>query len=158
MLAVVGAWAGHRVRIPAGGLIGPLILGVVAGGFGILRPLWPFGVPQASYIIMGLYVGLLFDRVSLRQASRLIPVILANALALMVVCAATGKVFSTLTGTDYLTGYLATTPGGVDSIAVVALGSGSNMSLILTVQMMRLLAIVIAGPMLVKLMLRRSLS
>ena len=155
-LAVVGAWAGRRIRLPAGGLVGPLILGIVTSGMGVLVPLWPFGVPQAAYIIMGLYVGLLFDGASLRQAGRLIPIILANALALMAVCAATGKIFSVLTGTDYLTGYLATTPGGVDSIAVVALGSGSNVSLILTVQMMRLLAIVIAGPLLAKAMLRRG--
>ncbi|MDD5224815.1 MAG: AbrB family transcriptional regulator [bacterium] len=156
LLAAVGAWAGRRVRLPAGGMIGPLILGIVTSGLNILHPLWPFGIPQAAYIIIGLYVGLLFDRASLRQAGRLIPVILANTFMLMIVCAATGKVFSSLTGTDYLTGYLATTPGGMDSIAVVALGSGSNVSLILTVQMVRLLAIVLAGPLLAKWMLRRG--
>ena len=53
-------------------------------------------------------------------------------------------------GTDYLTGYLATTPGGMDSIAVVALGSGADVSFLVAVQMVRLLATVLAGPALAR--------
>jgi membrane AbrB-like protein len=104
---------------------------------------------------MGLYVGLLFDRASLKQAGHLMPVIVINTLVLMAVCALTGKVLSLLTHCDYLTGYLATTPGGLDSITVVALGSGANVSLMLAVQMMRLLTIVILGPILVRWLLGR---
>jgi membrane AbrB-like protein len=150
ILAAVGAWAGYRTRLPAGGLIGPLVLGIVASGVNLLHPVWPPGVTQAAYILVGLYIGLLFDRASLRQAGRLIPVMVANTLVLMAVCAATGKVLAVLTGTDYLTGYLATTPGGMDSIAVVALGSGADVSFLVAVQMVRLLATVLAGPALAR--------
>jgi len=80
----------------------------------------------------------------------------ANTLVLMAVCAATGKVLSVLTGTDYLTGYLATTPGGMDSIAVVALGSGADVSFLVAVQMVRLLATVVAGPLFARWLLGQS--
>ena len=146
-LATVGAWAGCRLRLPAGAFLGPLVLGIAASGLNLLHPVWPPGITQASYIIVGVYIGLLFDRASLRQAGRLIPVMLANTLVLMAVCAVTGKVLAALTGIDYLTGYLATTPGGMDSIAVVALGSGADVSFMLAVQMVRVFATVITGPL-----------
>lgn len=156
LLAAVSAWAAYRARVPAGGLLGPLILGVAASGLNLLHPVWPPGVTQAAYISVGLYIGLLFDRASLRQASRLIPVMVANTLVLMAVCAATGKVLAVLAGTDYLTGYLATTPGGMDSIAVVALGSGADVSFLVAVQMVRMLATVLIGPALARWLLGQA--
>ena len=147
ILAALSAWVGYRARLPAGAFLGPLVIGVLASGLNLLHPVWPPGVVQGAYILVGLYIGLLFDRASLRQAGRLIPVMVANTLVLMAVCAATGKALAVLTGTDYLTGYLATTPGGMDSIAVVALGSGADVSFLVALQMVRLLATVVAGPL-----------
>jgi uncharacterized membrane protein AbrB (regulator of aidB expression) len=79
-----------------------------------------------------MYVELLFDRASLLQAGRLIPVMIINTLVLMATCAVTGKMHSVMTGSSYLTGYLATTPGGMDSTAVIAMASGADITLILT--------------------------
>ncbi|HSR12971.1 MAG TPA: AbrB family transcriptional regulator [Thermodesulfobacteriota bacterium] len=155
-LAVLGGWAGLRLRIPAGALLGPMILGILAGGFDLLHPLWPSFIPKAAYVVVGLYIGLLFDRASLAQAGRLIPIMLANTLLLMGVCAATGKFLSMATGADYLTVYLATTPGGMDSIAVVALGSGADVSFMLAVQMVRVFATIFAGPLFARWVLSRK--
>ncbi len=68
----------------------------------------------------------------------------------MAVCTGLGGILAALTGTDLLTAYLATTPGGIDSVAVIALGSSANASLVLAVQMLRLFAVVLAGPILVR--------
>jgi hypothetical protein len=153
MLAAAAALIGCLVKLPAGALLGPLILGIVLNSFNLLHLAWPPGVPQAAYLIIGLYVGLLFDKISLRYAGRLIPIIITNTLVLMAICAASGKLLSVLTGNSYLTGYLATTPGGMDSVAIVALGSGSDVFLVLAVQMVRLFAIILMGPLLARWML-----
>jgi membrane AbrB-like protein len=105
----------------------------------------PGVVSPFAYALIGIYVGLLFDQDSLRQAWRLLPFILASTLALMAACALLGVAFSLLTGTDYLTGYLATTPGAIDSVAIMAVDSGADASLVLAVQMLRLLAVVMIG-------------
>jgi uncharacterized protein len=55
---------------------------------------------------------------------------------------------------DGLTAYLATTPGGLDSVAIIALGSGSNVSLILAVQTMRVFIVILTGPPLANLIAR----
>jgi hypothetical protein len=47
-----------------------------------------------------------------------------------------------------LTAYLATTPGGLDAVAIIALGSGADAPLVLAVQLLRLFAVVLAGSLL----------
>jgi uncharacterized protein len=148
LVAAAGAWAGIRLRLPAGALIGPLVLGVALEQLGVLRLAWPPGVPQAAFLVLGVYVGLLFDRASIERAGRLFPLMLASAIGLTVACAGLGWVLAALTSIDGLTAYLATAPGGIDSVAIMALGSGAEAPLVLAVQMLRLFAVVLAGTVL----------
>ncbi|MEW6637745.1 MAG: AbrB family transcriptional regulator [Actinomycetota bacterium] len=145
LVAAVGAWAGTRLRLPAGGLMGPLLLGVSLEELRVLHLAWPPGVPQAAYLVLGLYVGLLFDRTSVRQAAQLVPLVLAFSVGLVICCAGLGWMLAALTPVDGLTAYLATTPGGIDSVAIMALGSGADAPLVLAIQTLRLLAVVMAG-------------
>jgi membrane AbrB-like protein len=148
LVAVLGAWAGTRLRLPAGALLGPLILGVALAELGVVHLAWPPGVPQAAYLVLGLWVGLLFDGASVKRAGRLFPFVLASAVGLVLACAALGWALAALTGIDGMTAYLATTPGGIESVAIVALGTEADAPLVLAVQMLRLLAVVFAGSLL----------
>ena len=145
LVAAVGAWAGTRLRLPAGALLGPLVLGVALEQAGLARLAWPPGVPQAAFLVLGLWVGLTFDRASVVRTGRLFPLVVALSAGLVVACAGLGWVFAALTGIDGLSAYLATTPGGIDSVAVMALGSGADAPLVLAVQTLRLLAVILAG-------------
>ena len=144
-LAVFGAWAGTRIRLPAGALMGPLLCGIAIEELGVAHLGWPPGVPQVAYLMLGLWVGLLFDRASIRAAGRLFPVVLLSAVALTASCAGLGWALSAFTDIDGLTAYLATTPGGIDSVAIMAIGSGAQAPLVLAVQMLRLFGVMIAG-------------
>ena len=148
LVAVLGALAGTRLRLPAGALLGPLILGVALAELGVVHLAWPPGVPQVAYLVLGLWVGLLFDGASVKRAGRLFPFVLASAVGLVLACAALGWALAALTGIDGMTAYLATTPGGIESVAIVALGTGADAPLVLAVQMLRLLAVVFAGSLL----------
>lgn len=148
LVVAIGAWAGTRLQLPAGALLGPLMLGVAVEELGVVRLAWPPGVPQAAFLVLGLWVGLTFDRDSVERAGRLLPVVVASSLVLVAACAGLGWVFAALTDIDGLTAYLATTPGGIDSIAVMALGSGADAPLVLAVQTLRLLAVILAGALL----------
>lgn len=156
LITLAGAWLGRSIHLPAAALLGPLLAGIAIRATGLFTLSWPPGVAKAAYIIVGMYVGLLFDRASLLQAGRLIPVMIINTLVLMATCAVTGKMLSVMTGSSYLTGYLATTPGGMDSIAVIAMASGADITLILTTQMLRLLSIIIMGPILARYVLGKN--
>jgi membrane AbrB-like protein len=145
LVAALGVWVGTRLRLPAGAMLGPLILGVALEQVGVLHLAWPPGVPQAAFLVLGVYVGLLFDRASIERAGRLFPFVVASTVGLVAACAGLGWALAALTRLDGLTAYLATTPGGIDSVAIMALGSGADAPLVLAVQMLRLFAVVLAG-------------
>ena len=145
LVATAGALAGTRLRLPAGALIGPLVLGLALEELGVMHLAWPPGVPRAAFLTLGVYVGLLFDRGSIKRAGRLFPVVLASAVGLTAACAGLGWALAALTKIGGLTAYLATAPGGIDSVAVMALGSGADAPLVLAVQTLRLFAVVLAG-------------
>jgi membrane AbrB-like protein len=148
LTAAFGAWIGTRLRLPAGTMLGPLMLGIGLEELGTLQLSWPPGVPQAGYLILGVYVGLLFDRASFQRAGRLLPYVLMSAVGLVATCAGLGRMLSAQAPIDGLTAYLATSPGGMDSVAVMALGSGADVALVLAMQFLRLLAVVLAGGLL----------
>lgn len=47
---------------------------------------------------------------------------------------------------DFMTAYLATSPGGLDTVAVIAAGSNADMALIIAMQTLRLFSILLTGP------------
>jgi hypothetical protein len=145
LVAAAGVASGALTRIPAGVILGPMILGVVAAQLGI-PPAWPPGVGEAAYVLLGLSVGLMFDRVVLRTIRSQVPAMVASIFGLIITCACLGAVLSFLTNSNLVTGYLATTPGGLDSVAAIGLTSGADVSLMLAVQMVRLFSVILLGP------------
>src|SRR5918998_884754 len=148
LVAMLGACAGTRLRLPAGALMGPLVFGVALEVMGVMRLAWPPGVPQTAFLVLGLWAGLLFDRASVKSVGRLFPFVLASAAGLTVACAGLGWALTAITPIDGLTASLATTPGGIDSVAIIALESGADAPLVLAVQMLRLFAVILAGSLL----------
>ena len=55
-----------------------------------------------------------------------------------------------LLGWCVLTAFLATSPGGLDSVAIIAIGTHSDVSFVLAVQTLRLLVVIVTGPMVAK--------
>ena len=53
-----------------------------------------------------------------------------------------------------LTAFLATIPGGLDAIAIIAVDSNADISFVLALQTVRLFVVIVTGPMLAKLICR----
>ena len=56
---------------------------------------------------------------------------------------------------DPLTAYLATSPGGLDSVAIIAATAGVNIPFVMAFQTARLLLVVFTGPALARFMASR---
>jgi uncharacterized membrane protein AbrB (regulator of aidB expression) len=56
-------------------------------------------------------------------------------------------------GVSLLDGYLATTPGGLYAVLPIAYGSGADTTFVLAVQGLRLLGMVLAAPVVVRLLM-----
>lgn len=153
--ATLGAVLALRLHLPAGALVGPMLLSIGLVLAGPFHPALPIGVAQIGYALIGIRVGLLFDAASVRRIIHLVPAVVGFVLALMAGCAVLAWGLTVLTGLDGLTAYLATTPGGLDSMAITALGSGADTPIVIAAQMARFLATILIGPPLVRLLVRR---
>ena len=133
-----------------------MIIGIALhlGGYVELQlPPWLLAV---SYAVIGWSIGLNFTRTILRHAARALPQIIASILALIAFCAAIGFAMSRMLGIDPLTAYLATSPGGMDSVAIIAAASNRvDISFVMALQTARFLIVLMAGPPLARLLARR---
>ncbi len=155
-LALAGAcgWIAQRFKIPAGMLIVPMVAGAVLHGSGIITIDLPPLVLGLAYATIGWYVGLAFTRETVAYAVRAIPQLVLSTVGLIALCALSAWVLTDTLHTDRLTAYLATSPGGLDSVAIISLGSGANIPFVLAIQTLRLFAVILTGPAIAKLITR----
>jgi membrane AbrB-like protein len=151
-VALAGAWLGARVRLPASALAGPLILGTVLAWTGVLPDAPVPGVlPAVALTVIGLEIGLRFDRGAVRATRRLLPATCALTAALMAGCAGIGALLSAFTGVAPVDAYLMTTPGGINAVLGVAVGlKGVDLALVTVAQTLRLVAMVVVAPRLIQ--------
>ncbi len=153
-LAAGGAWVGRRLKLPSGALLVPMVLGAVLHATGVLEIALPPWLLHAAYALVGWYVGLSFDQEVLGHMFKATPRLVLSTLLLIGLCAVSAWLLNRWTGIDPLTAYLATSPGGLDSIAVIAAGSKANVPFILAMQTMRLFVVLLTGPAIARLISR----
>lgn len=152
MLAIIlfAGLLGRRLRVPAGPLVVPMLLVTTLRGLGWVEVELPRPLLVTSYLIVGWAIGLRFTRDVFRQATVALPRILASIATLVTACAGLGWGLSRIMHLDLLTAYLATSPGGADSVAIIAAGTNVNVPLVMTMQTGRFLAVLLFGPTLAK--------
>ncbi len=157
-LALVGfgAAAGLRLRIPAGPFLVPMIVGAVLHATGSIEIVLPPWLLASTYAAVGWSVGLRFTRPILMHALRLLPRILASSLALIALCGGLGVVLSRTAGIDPLTAYLATSPGGADSVAIIGAAAHVDLPFVMALQTARFLAVLALGPWIARFVVRRT--
>jgi membrane AbrB-like protein len=145
-LAGGGAIAAARLRIPAGPLLLPLAVSMLLQESRWLQIELPPWVLAVSYAVVGWSIGLRFTRPILMHALRALPAILAATFALIAICGGFAGVLVIAAGVDPLTAYLATSPGGVDSIAIIAATSNADLRFIMAMQTARLILVLLTSP------------
>ncbi|MCI2237851.1 AbrB family transcriptional regulator [Kineococcus sp. TRM81007] len=148
---VAGRWLGHRAHLPAASMLGPLLLtavvslGGLTGGARV-----PAALEATAYALVGLEVGLRFTAASLAGVARVLPAALALIAVGVLGSAGLAALLSASTGLPLLDTYLATTPGGLYAVLAAAVDSGADATFVLSVQVLRLLVMLLAAPVLAR--------
>lgn len=154
-VAATGGFAGRMVRLPSPFFLGAFILGgIVHLGFGQAMQI-PEWLLALSYVAIGWTIGLNFTIHTVRHATRALPPIIASILALMAFCGLMAWLIVLMFDVDPLTAYLATSPGGMDSVAIIAAASDRvDLSFVMALQAARFLVVLLAGPSISRLVAR----
>ena len=121
----------------------PLVAGAVVHWSGAVPIELPEWLLAAAYALIGWKIGLGFTREVLRYASRALPKIFLSIAVLIVFCGGLAFVLTRVFGVDLLTAYLATSPGGIDSIAIIAASSEVDLPFVMALQTIRLFILIL---------------
>ncbi len=143
---VLGAWLGQRLGIPSGALLLPALIGATLHSGTTLPLQVPEWLLAVAYALIGWTVGLRFTRPVLLLALRTLPQMILAITGLMVLCSAMAWGLTRVLEVDLMTAWLATSPGGLDTVAIIAAGSRVDVAFVMALQTLRLFTIIITGP------------
>lgn len=154
LCCVVGMWGGNRLHLPASGFLGTFIVGL--GVFWSLPdqlqvPQWLFAI---GLLFVGISIGCKFD---LKTANKLLKAVLiqiALVVSLIILCIGVGYSFHLFTQVDTITSLLGFTPGGLEAMVATVMQLGGDTSLVLAMQLTRMLIIIALGPWLVNFVIK----
>jgi membrane AbrB-like protein len=143
----IGLTVGRLIRLPAAGLLGPLIVTVVAELTGLAgSAAVPTLLVTAAYAVIGWQAGLGFTMAAMKAIGKILPHAVALILLIGVGSAGLGAALSVWTGESMFDSYLATTPGGIYAVLAAAAASGSNITFVLASQIVRVLMMLFVAP------------
>lgn len=157
-VAILGPLLARLLRIPAGAMLVPMVASIALTHLGWMTIDLPPWLLAGSYALVGWNIGLRFTRPLLVHAALALPKVLLGTVALIALCGAIAGVLVVAAGVDPLTAYLATSPGGVDSVAIIAASSNVDVSFVMAMQTVRLLAVLFLAPPLTKFLATRTTS
>ncbi len=153
-LAGGGAAIGVKAKIPAGPLLLPLFAGAALSAGHVVTITLPPWLLAGCYALVGWSIGLRFTREIVLYTAKQLPRMIASIFALIAMCGGLAYALHLAAGIDPLTAYLATSPGGADSVAIIAASSRVDMSFVMAMQVARLLLVILIGPSLARLLAR----
>jgi uncharacterized protein len=146
VLVLGGVILGPVSRIPAGILLIPMLLGAVLQSNGLVEIELPSWLLAVSYLLLGWTIGLRFTREILVYAIRALPKMIVSILMLIAFCGGLAFALVKVFDIDPLTAYLATSPGGADSVAIIAASTNVDVGFVMAQQIARFMLVLIVGP------------
>lgn len=145
-------------KIPAGVFLVPMLLGSALQASGLVQLELPQLVSAIAYAVVGWSIGLGFTRAAVIYSARMLPRIVAVQVVVLMICGFLAIGVAAVTGVDLFSAYLATSPGGTDTILIIASSTPVDLAFILGGQLVRFLMVLALGPILARMLARHVLS
>lgn len=156
-IAAALAFGGNALRLSGGSFLLPMFGGMALLQSGLVTLTLPPWLLALAYAAIGWAIGLRFTPAILSHAARVFPRVFAAVLALITVCGGAAWALVLFAGVDPLTAFLATSPGGADSVAIIASSTNVDVPFVMAMQMARFLLVLFTGPTLARLLSRQRL-
>ena len=153
-VGTVGGYLGMKLKIPAGALIGSLLAMIC---FKLISRV-DWNVPKTFtfvlQVFLGIMVGASFQPGMLKVMGRVFFPVITSTLLLVGTGLLISMVFTRMGLLDMGTAYLATSPGAMSALLVVALDSGKDAAVITCFHFFRVVFIILTMPLIYKYLFR----
>ncbi|MGD9476303.1 AbrB family transcriptional regulator [Shinella sp. G-2] len=147
---------GQKLRVPAGAFLVPFALASMLNSSGTVTIALPQWLLVIAFTLLGWNIGLGFTRAILLHARRALLPTIISIVALISFSGLLAGLLILVLGIDPLTAYLSTSPGGLDSVAVIAASSNVDVAFVMTLQTARLILVSLIGPWLARFVADRA--
>ncbi len=147
-VGLIGGITGHKLHIPAGGMVGAIIAIILYKQISSEQALsLPPGFVLFSQIAIGIAIGASFTSDFFKQLKA---VMLPACIAVFLLLSLSGLIAFLLkhfTGLDTATAILSMVPGGLTEMGSFALAFDAKTTVVLTIHLLRILAITVLVPL-----------
>jgi membrane AbrB-like protein len=150
VIAASGWIAGMKTRIPAGSFLIPTLLYFLVTSFVGPQGGLPWMVLAVAYAMMGLQIGGRFHPSTVALIASVILPVIGTTLLLLIGSVALAFLVAGLMHIDFVSAYLAATPGGLDSVAAIATDLQVDTTVVVSMHLVRLLCVLVFGPWLAR--------
>ncbi|NET27956.1 AbrB family transcriptional regulator [Okeania sp. SIO1I7] len=154
----LGIWGGKLLRLPSSAFLGSFAVGLTTlwgAPYKLQVPQWLFAV---GLLLVGISIGVQFDWQNARKLWKAILIDIGLVIVLIIGFFGVGYEFYNLTEVDLITSVLSFTPGGIEAMIATVNELGGDTGLVLAIQLTRTLTIILVGPGLTTLIVKRMKS
>lgn len=146
-IAAAGGFVFRAARITSPFFLGALGFSAIAAALSLPVAMPPFVILASAQVLLGVWLGCMFDREMLVSSRGFVPAALVSTLLLLVLCAAMAFTVSALTGIDWQIMVLATAPGSVTEMALTAKILHQGVAIVTAFHVVRIFIILPAAPL-----------
>ncbi|MBM3518807.1 MAG: AbrB family transcriptional regulator, partial [Alphaproteobacteria bacterium] len=143
---VVGFLIARRLRFPAAGLVGPMVISAAVhlAGLSASRP--PVELVAVAQVVVGGAVGCRFSGVALARVWGTVRLAVVSAILMITITVALAALASAASDADPFVMTLALSPGGLAEMSLIALALGADSVFVSTMHILRIAVIMLAAP------------
>ena len=145
--AILGWPLGKWLKLPAGGLLGPMLLSAATHLTGMTSAPPPIEVLNIAQWVIGTTIGCRFSGVPRREILRILAIALGATAILIAISVLFAMALHLATDLDPRQVILAYAPGGLAEMSLVALALGADVAFVATHHIIRISVVVIAAPL-----------
>jgi membrane AbrB-like protein len=145
--AVAGVPLAKVLRLPAGNVLGPMILSGVAHMTHLVDIPPPSLIVNGAQIVLGTVIGCRFLGATLSEVGRDLMLGVLSSLAMLAVAVAFASSVAWLTQTPATQVFLAYSPGGLTEMSLLALALHQDVAFVSVMHILRILVVIVAAPL-----------
>ncbi len=150
--ALLGVPLGRISRVPAGSLIGPMVLSAAVHLAGLSSGKPPAEIVAAAQVVVGASIGCRFAGLTLADARKIISAGLISGLLMVIAAALAAYSLSAFLDRPVEVLVLSFAPGGLAEMALIALILGIDTAFVSAMHVLRIAMVVIGAPVVFRLM------
>ncbi len=144
--AVLGAWVGKALRLPAAPVFGPMILSGVAHVAGWVTVAPPTLFIIAAQITIGTIIGTRFAGATLAEIRRDLGLATVASLAMLCVAVGFAEMIALAGGIPLSQAFLAYSPGGLTEMSLLTLALNQDVTYVSIMHVIRITFVIAAAP------------